>query len=201
MNKSLRNKFIVLTVLVVAIFVLDIVTKYVVDGLFEEGTGVSLPLFNIISVHNEGAAWGIFEGSRVMLIVLSLVFLAVFIWYFIIEKNKSWLFIVTFAFIFAGCLGNLYDRLVFGYVRDFIQFAFWQSFPVFNFADTFLTIGIAMLIIYLIIPLFKKKSKKKEEETTVLSEQNGEQNKPSDHESNEIVTDIGENDENIENKG
>ena len=158
MNKSLRNKFIVLACLVVGILVLDLVTKYVIDGMFEEGTGVSaIPgLFNIISVHNFGAAWGIFEGSQVMLIIMSLIFLGIFIWFFIVEKNKSWLFIVTFSFLFAGCLGNLYDRIVFGYVRDFIQFAFWQSFPIFNFADVFLTFGVIMFIIYLLIPLFKK---------------------------------------------
>ena len=58
MNKSLRNKFIVMAVLVVVILVLDLVTKYVIDGMFEVGTGVSaIPgLFNIISVHNYGAA-------------------------------------------------------------------------------------------------------------------------------------------------
>lgn len=158
MNKRLRNKFIVLACLVVGILVLDLVTKYVIDGMFEEGTGVSaIPgLFNIISVHNFGAAWGIFEGSQVMLIIMSLIFLGIFIWFFIVEKNKSWLFIVTFSFLFAGCLGNLYDRIVFGYVRDFIQFAFWQSFPIFNFADVFLTFGVIMFIIYLLIPLFKK---------------------------------------------
>lgn len=163
MNKSLRNKFIVMSVLIVVILVLDLVTKYVIDGMFEEGTGVSaIPgLFNIISVHNHGAAWGIFEGSQVMLIIMSLIFLGIFIWYFIVEKKKSWLLIVTFAFLFAGCLGNLYDRIVFGYVRDFIQFAFWQSFPIFNFADTFLTIGVIMFIIYLLIPLFKKQGKNK----------------------------------------
>lgn len=163
MNKSLRNKFIVMSVLIVVILVLDLVTKYIIDGMYEEGTGVSaIPgLFNIISVHNYGAAWGIFEGSQVMLIIMSLIFLGIFIWYFIVEKKKSWLLIVTFAFLFAGCLGNLYDRIVFGYVRDFIQFAFWQSFPIFNFADTFLTIGVIMFIIYLLIPLFKKQGKNK----------------------------------------
>lgn len=167
MKKSLRNKFIVMAVLVVIILVLDLVTKYVIDGMFAEREGVSaIPgLFNIISVHNYGAAWGIFEGSQVMLIIMSLIFLGVFIWYFVVEKRKSWLLIVAFSFLFAGCLGNLYDRIVFGYVRDFIQFAFWQSFPVFNFADTFLTFGVVLFIIYLLIQLFKKDKKEKSLET------------------------------------
>ena len=201
MNKSLRNKFIVMSVLIVAILVLDLVTKYVIDGMYEEGTGVSaIPgLFNIISVHNYGAAWGIFEGSQVMLIIMSLIFLGIFIWYFIVEKKKSWLFIVTFAFLFAGCLGNLYDRIVFGYVRDFIQFAFWQSFPIFNFADTFLTIGVIMFIIYLLIPLFKKQGKNKvmEAETgTIVVEAVDKKDKKEKDAEKEIIID----DKNSENE-
>ena len=201
MNKSLRNKFIVMSVLIVAILVLDLVTKYVIDGMYEEGTGVSaIPgLFNIISVHNYGAAWGIFEGSQVMLIIMSLIFLGIFIWYFIVEKKKSWLLIVTFAFLFAGCLGNLYDRIVFGYVRDFIQFAFWQSFPIFNFADTFLTIGVIMFIIYLLIPLFKKQGKNKvmEAETgTIVVEEVDKKDKKEKDAEKEIIID----DKNSENE-
>lgn len=201
MNKSLRNKFIVMSVLIVVILVLDLVTKYIIDGMYEEGTGVSaIPgLFNIISVHNHGAAWGIFEGSQVMLIIMSLIFLGIFIWYFIVEKKKSWLFIVTFAFLFAGCLGNLYDRIVFGYVRDFIQFAFWQSFPIFNFADTFLTIGVIMFIIYLLIPLFKKQGKNKvmEAETgTIVVEEVDKKDKKEKDTEKEIIID----DKNSENE-
>lgn len=201
MNKSLRNKFIVMSVLIVVILVLDLVTKYIIDGMYEEGTGVSaIPgLFNIISIHNYGAAWGIFEGSQVMLIIMSLIFLGIFIWYFIVEKKKSWLLIVTFAFLFAGCLGNLYDRIVFGYVRDFIQFAFWQSFPIFNFADTFLTIGVIMFIIYLLIPLFKKQGKNKvmEAETgTIVVEEVDKKDKKEKDAEKEIIID----DKNSENE-
>ena len=156
MKKSLINKIIVLSVLIVVVLALDLVTKYVFDGMYAEGTGVSLGIFNLIIVHNHGAAWGIFSGNQVGLVILSLVFLAIFIWFYVKDKKKSWLLTVTFAFLCAGCIGNLYDRLVFGYVRDFIQFAFWQSFPVFNFADVFLTVGVVMFVIYLLIYSFKK---------------------------------------------
>lgn len=159
MNKSFVNKIIVLSVLIVVVLALDLATKYVFDGMFEEGTGVSLGIFNLIIIHNHGAAWGIFSGNQVGLVILSLVFLAIFVWFYVKDKKKSWLLTVTFAFLCAGCLGNLYDRLVFGYVRDFIQFAFWQSFPVFNFADVFLTVGVVMFIIYLLIYAFKKEKK------------------------------------------
>ena len=164
MSKSLRNKIIVLVVLSVAILALDLITKYVICGMFAENEGITaIPyLFNIIVVHNEGAAWGILSGNQIGLIILSILLFAFLVWYFVKEKKKSWLLVVSMAFIYGGCVGNLFDRIVFGYVRDFIQFAFWQSFPIFNFADVFLTVGVILFAIYLIIFLVKKEKSEDE---------------------------------------
>ena len=60
-----------------------------------------------------------------------------------------------------GCVGNMYDRIFFGYVRDFIQFDFWKSFPIFNFADAILCIGVVLFVIYLIIYLVKSRKNEK----------------------------------------
>ena len=164
MSKSLRNKIIVLVVLSVAILALDLITKYVICGMFAENEGITaIPyLFNIIVVHNEGAAWGILSGNQIGLIILSILLFAFLVWYFVKEKKKSWLLVISMAFIYGGCIGNLFDRIVFGYVRDFIQFAFWQSFPIFNFADVFLTVGVILFAIYLIIFLVKKEKSEDE---------------------------------------
>ena len=153
MKKQTLIKVIVLCSIVAAILVLDLVTKYVFDASLNGGEVVSvIPyLFNFKLVHNMGAAWGMLAGKQVFLIALTFVFLAIFIFYYIKEKNKTWLLTVAFGFIFGGCIGNLYDRLFLGFVRDFIQFDFWQSFPIFNFADIFLCIGVVLFVIYLIV--------------------------------------------------
>lgn len=149
--------------IIVAILVLDLVTKYVFDATFEYGEQITIIpyLFNFKLIYNIGAAWGIMAGKQVFLIVLSIVFLAIFIFYYIKEKDKTWLLNITFGFLIAGCLGNLYDRIVLGYVRDFIQFAFWESFPVFNFADVALCIGVVLFVIYLILYFVKNNKKTK----------------------------------------
>ena len=172
MSKSLRNKIIVLVVLSVAILALDLITKYVICGMFAENEGITaIPyLFNIIVVHNEGAAWGILSGNQIGLIILSILLFAFLVWYFVKEKKKSWLLVISIAFIYGGCIGNLFDRIVFGYVRDFIQFAFWQSFPIFNFADVFLTVGVILFAIYLIIFLVKKEKSEDEIVSTSTGE-------------------------------
>ena len=163
MKKKDWIKFSVMMAIIVAILVVDLVTKYVFDAKLAGGESVTvIPyLFNFRIVHNFGAAWGMLAGKQVFLIVLTFIFLGIFIFYYIKEKNKSWLLNVTFGFLFAGCLGNLYDRLIFGYVRDMIEFDFWKSFPIFNFADVALSVGVVLLVVYLIIYFVKETKAKK----------------------------------------
>lgn len=166
MKKKNIIKLCVMLSIVAVLLVVDLVTKYVFDAVLADGETLKVVpfLFNFKLVHNFGAAWGIMAGKQVFLIGLSIVFLAIFVFYYIKEPNKTWLLNVTFGFLFAGCLGNLYDRIVFGYVRDFIQFDFWQSFPIFNFADVALCLGVVLFVIYLIIYFVKtnKDTKNKE---------------------------------------
>ena len=164
-KKQFWIRFSVMLAIIVAILVLDLVTKYVFEARLESGDVLTvIPyLFSFKFVKNMGAAWGILQGKQLFLIALSFVFLAIFIFYYIKEKNKTWLLNITFGFLIGGCLGNLYDRIFLGYVRDFVQFAFWPSFPIFNFADVALTIGVVLFVVYLSIYFFKNKGKSKDE--------------------------------------
>lgn len=101
--------------------------------------------------HNQGAAWGMFQGQVIPLIILTLVFLSaglVFYWKFKSGRNNLF-YNIGCAFFLGGALGNLYDRIFLGGVRDFLKFDF-INFPIFNFADVFLNVGMAMIIIYII---------------------------------------------------
>ena len=162
MKKKNIIKLCVMLSIFAVLLTLDLVTKYVFDDMLSDGSTLTVipHLFNFKLVHNYGAAWGIMAGKQIFLIVLSLLFVAIFVFYYIKEPNKTWLLNVAFGFLFAGCFGNLYDRIVFGYVRDFIQFDFWKSFPIFNFADVALCVGVVLFIIYLIIYFVKTRKKK-----------------------------------------
>ena len=165
MNKKKWWKIGTLIAIAVVLFAVDIVTKYIVDArLASDEVVTAIPyIIDFKLVHNYGAAWGILAGKQAFLIFLTFLFIAVFLWYFIKEKNKTWLLSIAMGFLFAGCLGNLYDRIFLGYVRDFLMFDFWQTFPVFNFADVALVIGVVLFIVYLIVYFAKKKPAKKEE--------------------------------------
>ena len=168
MKKKIWTKMVVLSVIIVAILVIDLVTKYVFDATLGNESVTVIPyLINFKMVRNYGAAWGILAGKQVFLIVLSLVYMGIFAYYFIStfirdhgeKKSYLWLLTVACGLIFAGGIGNLYDRIFFVYVRDFIQFDFWKDFPVFNFADVSLCIGLVVFVVYLILIIVNEKKK------------------------------------------
>lgn len=148
----------------------DQLTKHFANIYLAEGESANfIPGFiNFQNVHNFGAAWGIFSGSKWFLITFTFVFLIVFSYIYYKESKSGALFHVAVAFIYAGCVGNLIDRLTpGGYVRDMIQFSFWPSFPVFNVADICLCIGVLLIIIYYIIQLVKKHKRKESKDGNI----------------------------------
>jgi signal peptidase II len=122
---------------------LDQLTKFLVTKNLS--LNQSLPLikgvFHLTLVHNRGAAFGILK-NQVPLFIFTAIF-AVFLILVNLKDNKNRKFYSrALGFILAGALGNLIDRLFFGYVIDFLDFRIW---PVFNVADSAITIGAILL--------------------------------------------------------
>ncbi|MPN45810.1 Lipoprotein signal peptidase [bioreactor metagenome] len=114
--------------------------------------GTSLPLIDgfvqFTNVHNTGAAWGMLSGFRWLFIPMTLIVAGILLLIVIRFHKKLCVFSrVTLALLFSGAIGNFIDRLLLGYVRDFIDITPWFSFPVFNVADSALSIGCVFLVI------------------------------------------------------
>ena len=90
-----------------------------------------------------------FSNGTVWLIVFSIIFLAALFVLNHFIKKPNLLYYISFSMIFGGAIGNLYDRIAFGYVRDFIKLDF-MNFPIFNIADSFLCVGVVLFCIFLI---------------------------------------------------
>ena len=154
-NKNLLVSVLLPSLIFVAILLLDLLTKHFIINLIpNEGDSMDvIPGFiNFVHVQNSGAAWGVLAGRPVFLIIVSIIIMAIYLAFYIIRTKKhkgkiSSCLAVSVGLIAGGCLGNLIDRIAFGYVRDFINFEF-MDFPVFNFADVALTFGIIIMIIY-----------------------------------------------------
>ena len=106
--------------------------------------------FYIKYINNTGASWGILKDNRILLIVLSLLAIIIIIRYTNTFK-KTKLNIIGLGLLSGGILGNLSDRIIFGYVKDFIDIIIFKyDYPVFNIADSCIVIGVILLIISII---------------------------------------------------
>lgn len=102
-------------------------------------------ILGLTKLHNTGAAWSMLEGQQWFFIVITLVAIVVIAWLMKYYRGQRWAE-VSLCLILAGTLGNFLDRLRLGYVVDMFELL-PVNFPVFNFADTLLTIGVVLLAI------------------------------------------------------
>lgn len=133
--------------------VLDQIIKIIVSSLMHlyDSINVINNFLSITYVRNNGAAWSILSGNRWLLITISVVALIFIYLYFIKGKNLTKLEIISYGLLIGGTLGNLFDRVIYGYVIDYLDFRiFTYNFPVFNLADICIVIGITLICISLI---------------------------------------------------
>ncbi len=128
--------------LVVIVFLFDIITKALVRNNLDAPVNVIGNFLTLTFVKNFGAGFSILQGQRIFLILAALG-ASGYILYSYKDYEKEPLVYYSLALILAGALGNVVDRIVLGYVVDFIRFSFW---PAFNIADSAISIGATGLI-------------------------------------------------------
>ena len=142
----MNRKILVISIVVL---ILDQVSKGVIDIFLKLGESIPLinNFFNLYYIHNYGAAWGIFENNTILLISLTIVALIIIYRYmYLFTRNKR--NDIAFGLLTGGIVGNLIDRILFGYVRDFFDFyIFGYDFPIFNVSDIAIVSGIFLLVI------------------------------------------------------
>ena len=138
-------------IIFIGVFLLfvDRITKLLIDNCFNlmETKTIIINFFKVTKVYNDGASWNILSGHRMILILLAIIMLGILIYY----QNKFKMNnrnIFAFSMLYSGITGNLIDRVIYGYVIDFLDFTIFNyDFPVFNFADICIVIGVILLII------------------------------------------------------
>ena len=144
----MRNKHLTIFSIALLIVFLDQLTKYLVKTSFQlkESMPIISNIFHLTYIQNFGAGFGILQNQKWILIFISMIVIGIIFYYFDKIKEKELLLQALVAFILGGTVGNLIDRLLNGYVIDFLDFKIW---PIFNIADSFVTMGVIGLIIYL----------------------------------------------------
>ena len=133
------------------IIVIDQLTKYWIFNKYHELVKKDYILFRLEFVKNYGAAFNLFSGNRIFLTFISTIFSVILFYLIVRKKSTNILELYSYSFILGGTFANGVDRLLSGFVIDFINLNF-INFPVFNIADISINIGFLLLIYY----IFKK---------------------------------------------
>lgn len=131
------------------IIALDQITKAVVRSAIPLGSYYSLwdwltPIARFVHITNTGVAFGMFQGNNTVFIILAIIVSIVIILYYPRVPKDDLILRIALGMELAGAAGNLIDRIVFGYVTDFISVG---NFAVFNIADSSITVGVAVMLL------------------------------------------------------
>lgn len=145
MDKDLKG----LGVFSFIVILVDQLSKIVISS--KVALGSSFPIVKgfwyITNVHNTGAAFSILEGNKLLFIAVGIIAITLIILYYNSIQDKIEYDVIVHSLLIGGIIGNMLDRIIHGYVIDFLSFnIFGYNFPVFNLADSFIVIAIILLI-------------------------------------------------------
>ena len=137
----------------------DQIIKFLIKNNIPEFFKVDtiISFLKVTHVKNFGAALGILNSGKWILIIITASIMAYFMYLVIIKKTKNKLFLLSASFIVGGGISNLLDRVLYGYVIDYLSVSFFP--PVCNLADYFISIGVVLFGVY-IFKAEKKQVKK-----------------------------------------
>ena len=151
-----------LAIAALIVFIDQLIKYFVALYLTQAGTVTAVPyILDLTYVENRGVAFGMFKDMRWIFVVFTAIIILVLLYIIIFKGIKSKLFLVSSALIIGGGIGNLIDRIFYGYVIDYLQLSFFS--PVCNFADYAITVGTILLVIYLLFFSDSSKTKPQKE--------------------------------------
>lgn len=139
--------------------IIDQVSKIIVINNLTNNKSVEVikSFFYLTYTNNTGAAFSILTGKRILLILVSLIVIGILIYYIKKTKIEKKINKIALSLVIGGSIGNLIDRIIKGAVIDFLDFKiFGYNYPIFNLADTFIVLGVFLLL----IGMFRKEEKK-----------------------------------------
>lgn len=141
-------------VIIFLVFSVDQISKLIISNNINLNGSITVikDFFNLTYVKNKGAAFGIFSSYTFIISIVSVLILLYLLYELFKSKKSDTLSSISLSFIIGGLLGNLYDRVFLGCVRDFFDFTiFNRGFAIFNVGDTFIVIGCILYIICVIM--------------------------------------------------
>ena len=148
MHYNINMTYLIYIFVVVSLVGIDHYTKFLVTNLIDLNSSVKVidGFFSLTYVQNFGAGFSIMQNETIFFYILTPICLVIFV--YLLLKAKELLSKIALLLMISGTIGNFIDRIVTIYVVDFLDFnIFGWDFPIFNFADICLTIGVFLYII------------------------------------------------------
>jgi signal peptidase II len=157
MKKLKPIEYIFITAIIFGGVLIDQISKLIISSSFSLGESMPIikDVLHLTYIHNRGAAFGMMANSRWVFMIISSVAILLMAAYLYIGRAESKLYTVSLAIIISGGIGNMIDRIAYGYVIDFIDFCL-IDFYVFNIADSFVCVGAGLLILALVLDIIKE---------------------------------------------
>lgn len=155
-----KYRIMPMTLYTAILILMDQISKYIIVKTMNIGESISVigEVLQITSHRNYGAAWGMLQNQMIFFYIITIIVLIALIYFYYKEAADNLLMQCGLMLIFAGAIGNFIDRLFRGNVVDFIDTKIINyDFPIFNVADSCLTIGVFILLYEL---LFNQKEEK-----------------------------------------
>ena len=155
-KKSPRD-YIIYTAIIIGGIIIDQITKALASAYLKPIYTLPIieDIFHFTYRENTGMAFGMLKEHRWVFMLVSTILIIGMGIYLYGMKSENRLYDVSLSLILSGGVGNMIDRIFLGYVIDFLEFTFIE-FPVFNGADSFVSIGAVLLILYLLISMVKE---------------------------------------------
>lgn len=159
------KRLIIEIALIFALIFADLISKTLVFSFLEtqpnEKYVVLEGIWTFILSKNYGASFGAFDGNTIFLLIITITMTALLTAILFYFKKTPRLFRLGLVMIIGGGIGNLYDRMLFGYVRDFIDYTFLKTFfgidfAIGNIADVYVCVGVLLLLVYIIFEYEEK---------------------------------------------
>ncbi len=148
-----KRQYLFLLAIIAIILFIDQITKYIISTKMQLNQSIQVtPFLSLTYITNTGVSFGSFQGYNLLFIIITTLFILFIIYYLPYFETKI---LPAIALVLAGAIGNLIDRILYSHVIDFIDFKIW---PVFNIADSSITIAA----VWIIIVIFFKKEKDQE---------------------------------------
>ena len=142
-----KGKYIIF---IFILFIIDQISKIIIMNNLKINSSIKIikDFFYITYTKNQGAAFGILNGKTIFIVLISLGVLAYLIFELFFHKKRNLYLDIGNSLLIGGLIGNLFDRIYYGYVRDFLDFIILDyDFAIFNIADIFIVVGAFIFFI------------------------------------------------------